>query len=330
MPWRWPGLRSAPERRQHRAVAVLHAVAAGPRQVVGEERVGAAVEARQLAEDRDRLADDLLDVPGEGLGVDPAAVVVQGDAQGLRALALLHREAVQREGPHFGGAVHQVVQVGGGEDQRVVGGEELRRHLPGLARRRHELDAGGARLQPLGPHQRRRHVQVAVGGIDGQVGAVDAIAEDAVADHHRAVVAGHVPLVQAGPHRGERLALAVGDPDVEDVLGKFVQGVAARRRAAHPHLQRAGRDVGERGVHLHPAVFGLRERNAVADGGLRPRHGGRGQHGQRGAGRAAEEGHGGIIRSPAAMAQPPDAAKRSARRIMGPRRPIRHRLRGPK
>ena len=101
----------------------------------------------------------------------------------------------------LGRAVHQVVQVGRGEDQRVVGREELRGDVPRLAGRRHELHPGGARSRAPRPHQRRRHVQVAVRGVDAEVGAVDAIAEHAVADHHRAVVAGHVPLVQVGPRR---------------------------------------------------------------------------------------------------------------------------------
>ena len=217
------------------------------------------------------------------------------------ALAVVHREGAQREGADLGRAVHQVVQVGRGVDQRVVGREELGGHLPRLAGRRHELHPGAARLETLGPHQRGRHVEVPVGRVDAEIGAVGTIAEHTVAHRHRAVVARHVPLMQVRPHRGQRLALAVGDAHVEDVLGELVEGVAARRRAAHPHLEGSGGDVGEGGVHLHPAVLGRGERHAVNDRGLGG-GGGRGRRRQQcGEQASGHEGpgkrrHSGIIR----------------------------------
>ena len=60
---------------------MLHAVAARPRQVVGQERVGVVLVLRELAEDGHRLADDALDVLGKRIGVGVGAVVVQRNAE---------------------------------------------------------------------------------------------------------------------------------------------------------------------------------------------------------------------------------------------------------
>ncbi len=54
-------------RGEHRAVAMLHAVAVRPRQVVGDERVGVALERRVLAEHVARLPDDRLDVADQAV-----------------------------------------------------------------------------------------------------------------------------------------------------------------------------------------------------------------------------------------------------------------------
>ena len=61
-----------------RAVAVLHAVAAAPRHVVAKERVGAAVELRQLAEDGRMLADDPLGPRDVLVDVGVGRIVVDG------------------------------------------------------------------------------------------------------------------------------------------------------------------------------------------------------------------------------------------------------------
>ncbi len=63
---------------------MLHAVAVRPRQVHAQERVGVGLELRQLAEDRDRFADDALDVLGERVGFGFGAVVRQRDAERRR------------------------------------------------------------------------------------------------------------------------------------------------------------------------------------------------------------------------------------------------------
>ena len=67
--------------------------------------------------------------------------------------------------------------------------------------------------RPLEPaareHQRRRNVDVRVHGVDAEIRAVGAIAEDLVGDDDGAVVGGDVPLMRIGRVGGERLALAV-------------------------------------------------------------------------------------------------------------------------
>ena len=75
---------------------MLHAVAVRPRQIDAQERIGVGLEIRQLAEDRNRFADDALDVLGEGVGLGLGAVVRQGDAECRRRsvplLPIVHRE----------------------------------------------------------------------------------------------------------------------------------------------------------------------------------------------------------------------------------------------
>ena len=55
---------------------MLHAVAAAPRHVVAEERVGAGLELRELAEDAAFLADDLLDARAVLVDVGVGRVVM--------------------------------------------------------------------------------------------------------------------------------------------------------------------------------------------------------------------------------------------------------------
>ena len=226
-----PALRRVPERAapgDDRAVAVLHAVTVHPGQVVGQERVGAGIELRQLAEDLHRFADGLLDVADVGVGVAVRSVMVQRHPNRLRSVhAIVDGDAAEREVAELGRAVHQVVDVGRGEDQRVAGREELGGDAPLPSRRLHERHARRPRELPAHEHHRRRHVHVRVRGVDAQVGAVGSIAEHLVGDHHRAVVSGHVPLVQVRPLGLQLASGAVGDAHLEHVLGELVQRVAA-------------------------------------------------------------------------------------------------------
>ena len=238
---------------------MLHAVAVRPRQIDAQERIGVGLEIRQLAEHRNRFADDALDVLGERIGFRFGAVVRQRDAEGRRRsaalLPIVDRELTQHEVAEVGRAVHQVVDVRRGEDQRIGGRKQLRGDAPFLSWRLHERHA----RRPLEPaareHQRGGNVDVRVHVVDAEIGAVGAIAEDLVGDDDGAVVAGDVPLMRIGTRRGDRLALAVGDRHVEDVLRELVERVTAGRGARHPQLQRAGRHVRESRFDLHPAML---------------------------------------------------------------------------
>jgi hypothetical protein len=162
----------------HGAVAVLHAVTVRPRQIVREERVRARVELRELAENLRGLADDLLHVLDVRIRVPVRPVVVQRRSNRLRPVhPIVDGDAAERELAELRGAVHQVVDVGGREDERIVGREELRRDAPRAPRWPHKRHAGGARELAADEHHRRRHVHVRVRGVHAQVGAVRAVAE---------------------------------------------------------------------------------------------------------------------------------------------------------
>ena len=192
------------------------------------------------------------------------------DTEHRRAVLIGHGERAQRELAELGRAVHQVLEIGRGERIRRPGpacscvATLQRRSGRPLEAHRHR-----STLHPARPHQRRRHVDVRMRAVDREVGAVDAVAEDAVLHPHGARVAGDVPLVRVGPRDGERLPRFVGDPHVEDVLRELVDRVAPWRRTAHAHLQRSRRHIGERDVHLHQVVFALREREPIRHRRLR-------------------------------------------------------------
>jgi hypothetical protein len=102
---------------------------------------------------------------------------------------------------------------------------------------------------------------------------VPSIAEEAVLHAHGARVTSHLPLIGAWPRYGEWFSCLIGHAHVEDVFCELVHRVAARRRAAHVHLQRSGRHVGERDLDLHQMVLALGERQTIRDGRLRIRRG---------------------------------------------------------
>ena len=253
--------------RHDSAVAVLHAVAIRPGQVVGQEGVGAAVELRQLAEDAHLLAHDLLDVAGVLVGLNISAVVMQRDANRLRAMhPIVDGEGAPDKAAELDGTVHQVVQVRGRERQGIVGGKQLRGHLPGAPRGTLEPHARRAHERPAHEHEGRRCIDVRVARIDAEVRAVRAIAKHLVAHDHCAVVAGDIPLVQAGTARRQQAALAIGHLHVEHVLRELVERIAAGRHAAHPDFGRPCGQAGEAGLDLHPALLDGGKLHAVLEG----------------------------------------------------------------
>jgi hypothetical protein len=94
-----------------RAVAVLHAVAVGVRQVVGEERVVTRFVLGILAENRAFLLDDFLHVFHERVELVVRTRVVHREAEP----AAVRSELAHRDRAELDGAVHEVLQVGRGQ-----------------------------------------------------------------------------------------------------------------------------------------------------------------------------------------------------------------------
>ena len=174
-------------------------------------------------------------------------------------------ERPQREGAELRRAVHQVLEVRRRERLRVRAGKQLRRHAPAGAGRRLEADVDGTLLETASPHQRGRHVDVCVRGVDRQVRAVRAIAEDAITDANVRRVLGNDPLMRCRVRHAQGGARRVRDADVEHVLRELMKRVASRRRAAHVQLERCRRQVGERELDLHPAMLGFREAQSIGN-----------------------------------------------------------------
>ena len=151
---------------------------------------------------------------------------------------------------------------------------QLRRDLPAHAGGLLEADGHRPIVEPVRPHDRRRHVDVRVRGVDGEVGAIHAVAEHLVLHGDAAAVSRHVPPVRVRPCRRQLAAVGREGVDVVHVLGEVVERVASRRRAAHPQLERPVADVRKRRLDLHPAVLRLGERERVSHrrGGVK-RHG---------------------------------------------------------
>ena len=256
-----------------RAVAMLHAVAVGVRQVVGEEGVIARLVVRVLAVDRAFLPHDLLDVLNVGVELGGGAGVVQRETEGMAA----DGELADAARPELRRAVHQVLQVRRGELERRRAQVQLGRDLPAHPGRLLKGDGDRTIVETVCPHDRRRHVDVRVRGVHREIGPVHAIAEHLVLHCDAAAVSGHVPAVGIRP--GGRQFAAVGGEGVHvvDVLREVMQRVTPRRRPAHAQLQRAAAELGERRLDLHPAMLRFGERERVADRGRGVKRHGRGE-----------------------------------------------------
>ena len=185
---------------------MLHPVAVRPWQVVGDERVGVALERGELAVDAAGFAHNPLDVASEGVELRVGSRVVHGQAHNRRPGHVGKRERPQTERADLRGTVHEVLQVWRGVGKRIGTRQELGPDAPARPRRRSEAHRRGPQLEAAGPHQRRRHVDVRVGAVDAEVGAVDSIAENPVGDAHRPMVLCHVPLMRVRTRHRQRRA----------------------------------------------------------------------------------------------------------------------------
>ena len=132
-------------------------------------------------------------------------------------------------------------------------------------------DAGRS-SRPLRPHHRRRHVDVGVRRIDGEVGAVERVAEHLVTDRDAAVVAGDHPPIRIRTVDVELAAVAGRSPARRRRSSRSREASSARATsgscAARAALAASSVKVD---LDLHPSVLRFGKGEPVADDGLRAR-----------------------------------------------------------
>ena len=201
---------------------MLHAVAGGLAQVVGNKGVAGKVKRWQLAENGFFFLHHLLDFPGVGIQLRRRAQVQRGQLNGLVTLG--PRAHLLRPQRHR--TVHEVLHIGGRKRGFVRAGAELGGRFP--ARGQVEFYFRRAVFQARGVAQRGRQVEVGVLLVNAHKGAIGLVAVQGVAEEHRAVGGrGHVPAVLVGPVEGQGVVAAVGGHHVVYVFGKVMQRVAA-------------------------------------------------------------------------------------------------------
>ncbi len=242
-----------PGGRDDGAVPMLHAIAARPGQIVGDEGVVPRLELRKLAEDLPLLTHDCFDVLRQPVEVRVGARVVSGQAN----RASIRGERPHRARPEFDRAVHQILQVRRGELERAGAREQLRERAPLLSCWRLQRDDRTTVVEAARPHQRRRHVDVRVRWVNREVGAIQHVAENLVAQRDAAVVPRCNPSVRIRPRQRNLTPGAVYRANVVDVLREVVHRVPPGRRPAHPHLERPSAKLAKPDFDLHPVMRGF-------------------------------------------------------------------------
>ena len=143
---------------------MLHPIGVRPWQKIRDERVR-RLEGRQLAEDGALFTNDPLQRRREPIGIGVAAIVVQRHSK-----FAVDRKRAQRKRAQLDRAVDQVVKIRGRKRSRIGRGMQLRRDLP--LRGRVERDTRRAPFEPARPHERRRNIQVRVGGVDREMRSI--------------------------------------------------------------------------------------------------------------------------------------------------------------
>ena len=240
---------------------MLHPVTGRIREVVGEKCVSTRLEFGELPVNRFFLLHDLRDIPDERLQFRGRPGVMRGEAERPRT----DREGFDRHWAELDRTVDQILQVGSGELGRGRTGLELCRDLPldagrGVERQRRRSIVVAAR-----PHDCRWHVDVRMGGIDGQVGAVNTVAVDLVLDGDRGRVLGNTPPGVVGMLDAKLASIGSVGMDVVDVLREVVKRIPPWRRSTDAEVERSGAHAGKRGFDLHPLARRLGEAESIAE-----------------------------------------------------------------
>jgi hypothetical protein len=111
--------------------------------------------------------------------------------------------------------------------------------------------------------------------VDGEMRAVEKIAEHFVTYAYGSPMAGHVPLGWVRLRSGDRRSAAIVYLHVVYISRKLVHGVSARRRPRHHDFQRSRGYISKCDFDLHPMVLCLWKTDVIRDGRLRER--GRGE-----------------------------------------------------
>ena len=102
--------------------------------------------------------------------------------------------------------------------------------------------------------------------VDARVGAVAAVREEGVLQANAAAVTGHDPFPQVGRDHLQRVTVGPRCPQVVDVLGEVVDGVAARTGARHRQREHAGGDGREVHRHVQFVLLHVRQVQRVGNG----------------------------------------------------------------
>ena len=170
------------------------------------------------------------------------AVVVHGQAEGLRPLGLFDLPVAHRKRPDFDGAVQKIGEVRRRVDVRLRGLAQLGGHAPTLNR---DLDSEANRpiLETSRPDERGRAVEMRMRGVDCRIGPADQIAKNLVSNADRSVVAPDLPLVRTRTLNRKFFSRGVEGLQVVDIPGKFVQAIPPRRCPTHANHERLGTDI---------------------------------------------------------------------------------------
>ena len=153
--------------------------------------------------------------------------MLEGDPYLLSTVRTRHLPRDLDEVGEQRGTIQEIFEVRSRENERIVGGRELRRDPPIGLGRGSKSDPDRAVFEVTSPHERRRHVEVSVRSVDPGVCAVRPITEQGVREAHVPLMVDNIPLVGIGSFDRQRRAVFRQRPDIVDVLREFMERIPA-------------------------------------------------------------------------------------------------------